>query len=388
MRTTYRRYAGIDLVFAQEEPPDHYESLIFLVGPTPRDPSVPSWRPQAVLDLFGAGYRGVVVIPEPRPGTTFDPERWEQQTLWETTWLDRADVIMAWVPRDMATMPGLTTNFEIGERLDSGRLVLGAPEGAASVRYLIRRAERAGVPVCPDLIELADVVARRTGGGVVRVGAQRCFPADVWKMPGVQAWYRSMVDAGDRLVDAKVTYRIGRFLAAIHVEVHVGEEGRVKANETIIVRPDISAVLVYRPRPDPLDTEFVIVKEFRSPGRTDDGFVRELPGGSDRGDPVQVAATELREEAGLDLAPARLRHVASRQLAATITTHVAHLYAVELTDTEWDMFVGAQDGRPNRTGTEEITYVEIRTVRDLLDDQDIDWTNVGMILSAITKESA
>lgn len=50
-----------------------------------------------------------------------------------------------------------------------------------------------------------------------------------------------------------------------------------------------------------LDTEIIVIKEFRSPCRNGDGFVYELPGGSSfkpTSDVLQTAADELFEETG------------------------------------------------------------------------------------------
>ncbi|CAM9308784.1 unnamed protein product, partial [Heterosigma akashiwo] len=48
----------------------------------------------------------------------------------------------------------------------------------------------------------------------------------------------------------------------------------------------------------PEDCEVVLIKEFRSPAKTDDCFIHELPGGSafKAQEPVVEAASELHEE--------------------------------------------------------------------------------------------
>ena len=93
------------LVHAREEPLDEWDAAVFLAGPTPRSPEVPSWRPEAVA-LLRAGWSGgrlVVFVPE-------DPEGglrggWDEQVAWEDRELNRADVIAFWVPRNLTTRP-------------------------------------------------------------------------------------------------------------------------------------------------------------------------------------------------------------------------------------------------------------------------------------------
>jgi len=48
----------------------------------------------------------------------------------------RADLIVFWVPRELATMPAFTTNVEFGEDYDSCRCLYGRPAEAPKCRYL------------------------------------------------------------------------------------------------------------------------------------------------------------------------------------------------------------------------------------------------------------
>ena len=71
---------------------------------------------------------------------------------------------------------------------------------------------------------------------------------------------------------------------ALHVRVYVRAEQRVKSNEVVISRPDISVMALYRRGETIDDTTVVLVREFRSPASTSDGLVHELPGGSAPGE--------------------------------------------------------------------------------------------------------
>jgi uncharacterized protein DUF664/nucleoside 2-deoxyribosyltransferase-like protein len=148
--------AEVVVGWAQEAPPRPWAASIFLAGPTPRDNAVASWRPAAVDALRrrwrteGRG-RLVVFVPELRHGRRLDAGDWDAQIAWEDECLNASDVIAFWVPRDMARLPGLTTNVEWGRWESSGKVVLGAPTTAPSTRYLRHYARRYGVTTADTL---------------------------------------------------------------------------------------------------------------------------------------------------------------------------------------------------------------------------------------------
>jgi hypothetical protein len=139
---------GLMLVYAGDPLPEG--SSVFLAGPTPRSDNVPSWRPGAVRELAaqwsGPG-RLAVLIPEP------SGRRWayhDNQAEWETAGREAATAILFWIPRDLRTLPGFTTNVEFGLDVTTGRAVLGCPPDCPNPernRYLIWLARRHGVPV-------------------------------------------------------------------------------------------------------------------------------------------------------------------------------------------------------------------------------------------------
>lgn len=158
--------------YAREEMPDGWDASVFLAGPTPRDAEVPSWRPEAVellrhrwYDAAVPGGRLVVFVPESRDGG-FSGD-WSAQVAWEDTCLNASDVIAFWIPRDLRTMPGLTTNVEWGRWEASGRVVLGAPADAPRMRYLRHYAHRHGAPTADTLDATIDatldLLSRRLG---------------------------------------------------------------------------------------------------------------------------------------------------------------------------------------------------------------------------------
>jgi len=154
--------AEVVVVGAGERPPDEWTGSLFLAGPTPRDPGVASWRPAAMAEIrsqwTGRG-RLVVFVPEPSDGRPWPP--FERQAQWEHDGLNAAGVILFWIPRDVRTLPGFTTNVEFGLFARSGRVVLGCPPDCPNPernRYLIWTAGKFGIPVretLPDTIATA-----------------------------------------------------------------------------------------------------------------------------------------------------------------------------------------------------------------------------------------
>ena len=137
-----------------------------------------------------------------------------------------------------------------------------------------------------------------------------------------------------------------------------------------------------------LATDIVLIREFRSPARSADGFVRELPGGSSfKGgqDPLHVASEEVLEETGLVIEAGRFRALGHRQVAATLSSHHAYLFEAELTPEEMRMAKLAADNDEAHGVDEdsERTYVEVLTFRDILAGNQVDWATVGMITQAV-----
>lgn len=137
----------------------HDGRSLFLVGPTPRDKATPSWRPEALRLLEEMGYDGVVLVPE--RGDWESLPSYEHQVKWELDGLYFCEKIVCWVPRNMATMPALTTNVEFGYWLGRTpeRVLYGRPDDAEFVRYLDfmykRTTEKDPINNLPELLEIA-----------------------------------------------------------------------------------------------------------------------------------------------------------------------------------------------------------------------------------------
>src|SRR5262245_14902448 len=133
------------IVYAQEPAPSTWDASLFLAGPTPREPTVASWRPGAVdvlRELWSASGRGRPVVFVPETATGGMDGGWHAQVEWEDRYLNACDVIAFWVPRDLVTLPGFITNVEWGRWEASGKVVLGAPPGSPKNEYLFHYAKR------------------------------------------------------------------------------------------------------------------------------------------------------------------------------------------------------------------------------------------------------
>jgi 8-oxo-dGTP pyrophosphatase MutT (NUDIX family) len=379
------------VVHANETPPQWWDAAVFLAGPLPRSADVPSWNPEAIgllRERWRHDGRLVVFTPELREGVLAD---YTGQVEWEHRGLHDADVILFWVPRDLETMPAFTTNIEWGAWYDSGKVVFGAPASAPKNEYLLHLAEASGVPVADRLDAAAAAALGMIGAGSRREGGERSVPLLVWRTDSFQNWYGAQRAAGNVLEGVRLewTFRVGRDREAVmywaaHVQVRVTAEDRVKTNEVVISRPDTAQVLLYRPGAAVDETVVVLVREFRSPASTPDGFVHELPGGSSREqpDPAVQALEEVQEETGLTLAADRLRPIGSRQVAATVAAHRAHLFAAEITDAELGWLRDRQ-GVPHGEGDSERTWIEIATYGEIRRRSLVDWATLGMIAQVL-----
>ncbi|MFD4020638.1 nucleoside 2-deoxyribosyltransferase domain-containing protein [Streptomyces sindenensis] len=147
----------VHLVWAREPLPAGGPS-VFLAGPTPvRGGPVESWRPAAVEALaaqWNSADPLTVLTPESRGGKRAD--HYDDQVEWETAARKAATAVLFWIPRDLVSLPGMTTNVEFGLDVGTGRAVLGAPPDCPNPernRYLIYVARCHDVPVRETLVD-------------------------------------------------------------------------------------------------------------------------------------------------------------------------------------------------------------------------------------------
>ena len=295
-------------------------------------------------------------------------------------------------------MAAFTTNVEFGTWQSSGKIVFGAPPKAVKNEYLKNYAEKYNVPIAESLVETLDNAMEMVEDGAERTGGERYVPLFIWKQPSFQSWYKAQTEAGNRLESAKLLFNFRPrfknfvFLWVLHAKIYVADEDRVKENEFVLSRPDISSVCLYHKVSTGFpsawkDVEVVLVREFRTPASTKNGFVLELPSGSStkKDKPEEVAAEEVHEEIGIYIESDRLRSYGSRQLAGTFSAHKSNLFAAEITDEEVKWLKSQKDIPHGKEEDSERTFIEIHSISQLINNELIDWTTLGQILSIIAK---
>lgn len=214
-------------------------------------------------------------------------------------------------------------------------------------------------------------------------------PDEIRRTEGFQRWYAAQLRAGNVLRAARLVWELRvepgnpPLLWVLSVSVFVTAEGRVKENEVLVARPDVSAVALYQPGPALDDSVVVLIREFRSPGVSSDGYVHELPSGSGAESEHRAqAAVELEEETGFVLAADRLTSHGSRQAAATLSIHQVHLFSARIDDAELAELVRLQQ-YAHGDGVEERTWIEVTTFGDILRSRTVDWTTLGMLAQVL-----
>lgn len=372
--------------------PDEITHSVFLATPGSSSLGSASGGSDEVVEgLTATGFRGELFIHLARDATTaISPVDYRRQV---EAALRRADHILILMP---AGEDGIWDSEYWGywTARDPTRLVVVAAseaEGGA-----VQRARRLEIPVHATLAAACKALA--CDGGQFRRGGECDVPLHVWRTKAFQSWYAAQRAAGNVLLGAVVewVFRVGgRFVLfwALHVDIHVASENRRKSNEVVIGRPDIVAVVLYRPGASLLDAEVALVREYRSSAVTLDGSILEIPCGSlsvADNEPRDAAVREVGEEIGLRLPSAAFRPHTVRQVVGTLSVHRAHVFSALLSE---DQVADLRSREKSGTSygvveDSERTYVRVRTIGQLLNDTSIDWSTLGVILSVLRESGS
>lgn len=154
------------------EEKDNDNQSIFLAGPTLRDydSGLESWRDQCVDLLKYYNFDGTVFLPE----MSLDPDKrqffedimnskdgYSRRVEWEIKYLNEADIILFWIPRNIKTLPGFTTNIEFGEFMHSRKIVVGFPLIADKCEYIDYRCKKHNIPCYNTLSQCVEYAVER-----------------------------------------------------------------------------------------------------------------------------------------------------------------------------------------------------------------------------------
>lgn len=379
-------------VFSDEPMPLRTTKSIFLAGPSPRTLDQTDWRKKALAILDELGYDGHAFVPAPRAffygEAALSKDGYDGQIDWEIAGRRRADAVAFWVDRRVSEgFPGFTTNVEFGEDVHSKRTFYGRPEDSERNKYLDGVCMRAGIKIHSDLKNLLEEIVTHIGEGSERVGGESDVPLVAWRFEPVRNWLDSLKAAGHSVERAETPVILKSYgrkpsVMALKASIAVKGEDRVKDNEFVIARADISSVAAYSKLPNG-DFEIVLVKEFRTAVNNSEGFVYELVSGSSSDSsksPMEAAIEELFEEAGIAAAEDRLEFVSSRQLFATLSSCKSHLFKIELSEDEMDSLKNASrtGGKLGLTELGEVVHPVVVKLSEI-SRLPVDYSTLGMI---------
>jgi hypothetical protein len=384
----------MQIIYSQQTTPKELTKSIFLAGCTPRTEDIISWRKEAVKFLEQIEYDGVVFIPEFKDGKPQENLDYSAQIEWEEKCLNMSDVILFYIPRNNTDMLGLTTNDEYGVWKKSGKVVLAIPDDSYKTRYQEYYAKKYNVPVFNKLTDGLLECVEQLGNGSLRKDGECSVPLSVWDHSAFKNWYKSLTDADNILIDSKVEYTkyVGKnseilFFITLWADVFITSENRHKTNEVVIMRNDISSCLLFKKDDnDILNSDIVLVSEFRTPVSNYTGKVHELASGSTfkKGMTAkEIVVQEIQEETGLTIDESKMVEVKNRQLQATTLSHKSALFLYELNEDELQYI---KDSNGKVFGDEESTertYINLVKLKSILDTDTVDWSTIGMIFNGI-----
>ena len=79
-----------------------------------------------------------------------------------------------------------------------------------------------------------------------------------------------------------------------------------------------------------------------------------------------------------------MNRVGARQLCGTLSSHKSNVYSYSLNDEELTWLKSQKGITHGKEEDTERTYVEVHSLSDILNENLVDWSNIGMIYQALS----
>ena len=387
----------IDRVYNLEQPLKIITKSIFLLSSDSNTND--NWEEPIIKALEDNGFNGTVFINKNRNRFEGDNhvDRFIKIRRWRNKWLDRVDAIIFCITGN-PTLTDADKSVGFEEFVSQNKAFVFTRIKGMNGQYTdYLRSIPMLNPNTEDIDSFAKRVLEYLDSGATRQGPERNIPLEIWKNNSFAGWLQNigMSDIGEVLKDISPIFSLTdpstneSFLWIVKPTIYLEEENRTKDCEIVIGRPDICSMVIYTNEEDP---RVVLVSEFRPSVRNITGRVTELPSGSyhEGSDALPSALAELKEEAGLLIGlnqKSNAVKVGAKQMMSTLCATQNIAYKMLIDSSEMDKIEEfVKDKTFGLKEESEITYVEVRRYSEILRSEDIDWSVIGIISSALLKK--
>lgn len=395
----------MSICYKLESPSVFFKKSIYLAGPDVQETDKSkskdnddnaSWKSEAIKILKEEKFTDSVIFMPHNRKASDNSANTEKSINWEKKWLNAADAVIFWFPDNDANHDDIS-DAELNEYFNTWKIFVGSPAEPTENdknMYLKMTIEESGGKWYTDLRTLIKDALAFIGEGSTRRGAERKVPINIWNDRTFQKWKDGIennnlnCEITDYTINHAIVDSVTKelFCWIIKPSIHIGKEKRDKNNEVVIGRLAGSIICVYTKDTKLDDTRFVLVKEFRSAVKNKDGYVLELPSGAlHEGESIiESSLSELQEETGVVLQDKDFKKVGDRQFAPTLIANTSFVYKIGITSSEMDAI--EKEVKDKTFGIQEeteITYVCIKTWKQILSEKQVDWSTLGILTQAM-----